>query len=457
MGGFTLEAAEEVCSAPPLDEFAVLDLLGHLVDKSLVQADDRREGVRYRMLETLRQYARARLAESEEVTAMRRRHAQYFRALAEEAEPHLRGTEEDYWFDRLDEELDNFRQAMGWAVDAGEGELAQATAGALYRYFMYRFRSVEGREWAEAAVVASDQPSEARAKALLAAGTLAQISLDYETSMKHLDQAIDLARSSKADDILSAALNNRANVSEATGMFEEAERLWMEDLDLSRRLGWKGGVTVALTNLSGSALNRGDYDLAIARASESVDAARDLESERMVHQARATLFAALRRAGEAGEAAEVLGEMIEREEQRGFSSFPGQTFAFGAVLAMDRGEFDRAADLLLEGVRGFATIPDYQMITWVVQWLLHRGAHLLANCGEPETAARLLGASEAAVEAKAYVRGRDEQRQVEATREAVQGVVEKFQTLYEAGRTIGPRDALDLLREELEKVDSSVG
>ena len=120
MGGFTLESAESVCSADPLDEYTVLELLGNLVDKSLVQAEDHGSSVRYRMLETLRQYARAKLAVSDEVQAMRLSHAQHFRAVAEEAEQHLRSADEELWFARLDDELDNLRQAMGWALENDE-------------------------------------------------------------------------------------------------------------------------------------------------------------------------------------------------------------------------------------------------------------------------------------------------------------------------------------------------
>jgi hypothetical protein len=197
-------------------------------------------------------------------------------------------------------------------------------------------------------------------------------------------------------------------------------------------------------------MNRGDYDLAVVRASEAVDEARDLGSERMVHQARAALFGALRRAGRMDEATGVLDAMIAREERRGSSSFPGQTAAFEALLAMDRGELDEAGDLLLEAVRRFVTIPDYEMITWVVQWLLHRGARLLTGRGDPETAARLLGSGDAAIEAKGYTRGADEQREVDATRGIVEAAVEEFEALYEAGRALSPGQALDLVLRKLE-------
>src|SRR5262249_29198061 len=103
--GWTLEAAKAVSAGGEITQADVLDLLTHLVDKSLVGLEG--EGERYRMLETLREYARDRLSETGEKAQWESRHLAYFLALAEEAEPHLTGGEQGPWLERLETEHNN--------------------------------------------------------------------------------------------------------------------------------------------------------------------------------------------------------------------------------------------------------------------------------------------------------------------------------------------------------------
>ncbi len=122
-GGFTLSAAEAVCSGDGLERGKVLDLLARLVDKSLVLVTGRDgEEARHRMLETVRQYGREKLEEAGEEPAVRRRLADFFLALAEEAEPALMGPEQGEWLKRLEVEHDNLRSALGWFGENGNAE-----------------------------------------------------------------------------------------------------------------------------------------------------------------------------------------------------------------------------------------------------------------------------------------------------------------------------------------------
>ena len=116
-GGCDLAAAEAVLSGDELDAADVVDVLGQLVDKSLVVVDDNDGGVRYRLLETIRQYARERLDASGDPVAVRRRHADHYVALAEAAGPHLRRREHLEWSCVVARDIDNFRAALDWAVE----------------------------------------------------------------------------------------------------------------------------------------------------------------------------------------------------------------------------------------------------------------------------------------------------------------------------------------------------
>ncbi len=451
MGGFTLESAEAVCGVDPLDEYMVLDQLGHLVDKSLVQAEERQDGVRYRMLETLRQYARQRLAEAEDVSQMRLRHAGHFRALVEEAEPNLRGEDEAYWFRRLDDELDNLRQAMSWALEAYKPQLAQAIAGSLYRYFMYRFRSVEGREWAEKAVAASDEATPERAKALLAAGTLAQFSLDNDVSMKHLDEAIDLSRALDVESVLGPALNNRANVSEGLGMYEEAERLFQEHIEHSKRTGHSDGVIIGLQNLAGISMGMGNFESAVNLAREAVDKSVELGSERMIYWSRMTLIGALRANSDLNAMEVLLDEVLRRETETGDDFAPGLSKGWTAILLTDHGDFDGAVATFIEGLTRFRGVPDVYEFANAVQWNLWQGARLLNHLGKSERGAQLLGAADAILDEKSYVRDAYETSQIEEVTSAVREALgeEAFDSAYRAGKKLDASDAHDLLLDTL--------
>ncbi|MFI9065185.1 ATP-binding protein [Streptomyces sp. NPDC053429] len=145
-GGCDLAAAEAVCAGPGLD---VADALGSLVDKSLVLAEPGPDGMRYRMLETIREYAAERaLAAPADTEATARRHAARFLALAEEAEPHLRSAAQIPWIRRIETELDNLRAALEHAVSTADADTAQRLTFALGWFWWLRHYRAEGAEWA---------------------------------------------------------------------------------------------------------------------------------------------------------------------------------------------------------------------------------------------------------------------------------------------------------------------
>ena len=145
-GGWTLEAAEAVCSGEDVPEGEVLDLLAHLVDKSLVILEWPSDVGRYRLLETVRQYGLELLEERGETLIWRQRHASFFLAVAEEAEPKLFGPEQDAWFARLEAEHGNLRAALEWLAQQGEALQGLRLAGALWRFWEVRGHLAQGRD-----------------------------------------------------------------------------------------------------------------------------------------------------------------------------------------------------------------------------------------------------------------------------------------------------------------------
>jgi len=194
-GGWTLEVSEAVGAGGGVEEGEVLDILSGLVEKSLVviRGSDQ-GGVRYRLLEPVRQYAFQKLEESGQAETAKRAQAEYFLALAEEAEPQLTGPREVEWFDRLEKEHDNIRAALIWSLEGADPELELRLAGAMWTFWFWRGYYAEGRTWLEEALGKEDRQSAiARAKALLGVGWQAHGQGDLDRMRKSATEGLTLS------------------------------------------------------------------------------------------------------------------------------------------------------------------------------------------------------------------------------------------------------------------------
>lgn len=277
-GGWTAEAAETVCSsdADHIHRDDVLDLLVQLVDKSLVVADDQGGLMRYRFLETMRQYAWEKLRAAGEEATIRKRHLDWYMGLAEQATPHLRGSQQPLWLDRLDSEYDNLRAALDWSrTVADSAEAGLRLAGALHLFWDIRGYIGEGRRHLAVALSGTTTCTPAVATALSAAGYLAFVQGDYPTAMEQLDRALGFYR--ELGDRLGAS-----NVLDSMGLvlvrsggdLGQSEALLEESLALARELGSNNRIYHALFHLGDVAQSRGDYQRAAALYSESLVRAR---------------------------------------------------------------------------------------------------------------------------------------------------------------------------------------
>ncbi|HEX6543592.1 MAG TPA: DUF4062 domain-containing protein [Ktedonobacterales bacterium] len=220
-GGFTLEAVAAVCdfdvdaatgtTAPSSssslaedgtagEEGGSLEQLAQLVDKSLVQLQPQ-QGIggepRFTMLETIREFAQEQLVSSGEMTAVQERHATYFLALAEEADPHMLGPERDVWIARLDHESANLRAALAWSkADRNAGQIGLRLVGALASYWMLRDAIREGRSWLEGMLAQTDETNQsaARGKALVSAGWMAWHDGDYAAAASRAEAGWSILR-----------------------------------------------------------------------------------------------------------------------------------------------------------------------------------------------------------------------------------------------------------------------
>jgi predicted ATPase/DNA-binding CsgD family transcriptional regulator len=354
-GGFSLEAAEAVGATDDIEQHEVLESLLSLVDKSLVVAEAANEGrMRYRMLEPVRQYGLERLEMSGEVQEVRRRHAGYFLALAEEAEPRLRGPEQAAWFERLDAENDNLRGALSWLLEQGEGVLALRLSGALGEFWHVRGHLEEGRRWLEATLARGDD-APARIKALLHAGWIAWEQLDYERSEALGEEALALAReqgdsaaTARALYIQGAPTLYQLDFDRAAALFEEAARL-------QRGVGDVAGLARTIQALGLTATARHDFMRAVELHEECLALAR--------------------------EAGDQIGIIV--------------ALGMGAFAYLGQGDHRRAMNLFREGLELSRSLGTKHGIAFH----LHAAAALASTQGQPVRSARLWGAGESLMQA----------------------------------------------------------
>jgi predicted ATPase/DNA-binding SARP family transcriptional activator len=238
-GGWTLEAAEAVCPSDGIERGEVLDLLGGLVEKSLVVAEaGAADGaVRYRMLVPIRQYALSKLAENGEADEMQGRRAALFLKLAEAAEQELTGHRQRLWVERLKEEHDNLREALSWALEREEADVGLRLCGALWRFWHTRGYLSEGTRWLERALSVGRGPMPARMKALEGMGWLAQRRGDTRGAEAAYEEMLALSRELDDKGNAATALNSLGTLAVAKGENERARALLEENLGFSN--GWR--------------------------------------------------------------------------------------------------------------------------------------------------------------------------------------------------------------------------
>jgi predicted ATPase/DNA-binding SARP family transcriptional activator/DNA-binding CsgD family transcriptional regulator len=410
-GGWTLEATEAVGSG--VGEGGDLDPLSRLVDKSLVAVEEDEHGVmRYTMLEPVRQYAGEKLRESAEEEAVQSRHAGFFLALAEEAEPELAGTQQQAWLKRLEREHANMRAALAWALDPAvteprehRTELGLRLAGALGRFWAV-YGSGEGRRWLEKGLAkGSAVPKPTLGKALCGAGWIALWQGDSDKAIALLEEGLTLFRElgdrrgvAISITYLGAALLHRGDMEGAAVLREDAEALRGEPLDR-----W---MIADLTTFLGMAtLYEGDYERSVALGTEALAIYRELGDTRGIMRCHVGLG---------------LGELARGNHE-------GAALQFEETLRLLRGPGEKLG----------------------VAYALLGLAGAEAARGEPGRAARLWGAAEAlreeiGIDSLSHwdLYGYDYEGRVSAARNML-GDEEAWERAWAEGRAMTPDQAIE--------------
>ena len=344
VGGFSLEAAEAVGSGGAAEE-DVLALLPMLVDKSLVTAQA--EGTaRYGMLEPVRQYAREKLEASEEADAARHRHAAFFLALAQEAEPELKGgVRQQAWLERLEADHENLRAAISWSLN-DEPEQALRLAATLARFWEIRSYLSEGSGWLEAVLRRNGGADAAlRARSATEAGTFAWCQANYDRAIAFHREALALYQDLGDERGVAFALVCLGCQELEKGNYKRAAPPLEAALALGRKLGDELISAYALNNLGEVARVCGEYERALACGEEALSTYREMGDGFQTAQTLSWLGGAAAINGDHEAATRFIGEALPLAQQLGSGEVSAMCLEALAVVYGAKAEGTRAARL----------------------------------------------------------------------------------------------------------------
>jgi non-specific serine/threonine protein kinase len=402
VGGCTLDTVTAVCNGDRDPESDVFEQLTSLVDQSLLQLEIEPDGEpRFRMLESIREYAWEHLIGSPDFDLIRRRHAEAFLGLAEAAEAELHGPQQTVWRDRLQREMPNLRSALRWSLERGEPEPGLRAVAALWLFWFVRGFVNEGRQWLSMflehpSASASGSP---RAAALFTAGMLAFYQRDY-----------------------------------AAG-----RALHEEGLVLQRRLGNRAGIASALFGLGQAAFDGGDLPRARALHEEALQIRQELGDPWQIAFSAGNLGLVVQAQGDTVLARQLIEQSVAIRRQLGDQRGTAGGLFMLARLIQGNGDLRRARVLYRESLEIATGIDD----RWLLGHLLAGLACLAVAEGRWSLAVRLQGATTAASEAsesalfpgmregvdKELERARSVLGQVEAAAALAQGRDENLQAL----------------------------
>ena len=370
-GGWTLEAAEAICSGDEIEASDILDLLTQLVSKSLVVVETLDAGARYRLLETMRQYGRRELVDSGEEAEVRKRHRKWFLTLAERAEPNLRGgfvgeSSLVVWLDHLESEHDNLRAALEWSEVEGEEGEGLRLAAALGVFWQVRGYLSEGRGWLRGALKTQEGVSPAlRAKALGMAGRLASGQADYSVARRYYEESLTIYRDLDDKENIGRLLRYMGGIMVRQGDLSARPRL-EESLTIFRELGQMRQAAGSLVVLGDLARLEGDYAAARHLCEEGLALFRKLGDTEGIASALHHLGQASQNLGDLATARDLFGESLRIYRELGEQLGIGWALVgMGSVTSL-MGDSEAGRSLLEESYAIFDKLGEKEGMGWAL-------------------------------------------------------------------------------------------
>jgi predicted ATPase/DNA-binding XRE family transcriptional regulator len=414
-GRWTLEAAESVCSDENIKSQDVLDLLAQLINKSLVNTEERQNQTRYHMLETVRQYTHEKLREAGEEEILRKHHLAYYVDLAKRAEPNLRAFDMVVWLDRLEAELDNIRTALDWAAKS-DIEAQLRLASALLWFWHIRSYRNEGIDWLEQglSIEAMERgekllwPERAliRGKALNASGILLSMYSEFEKAREQLEESLTLFQElglegkqgmayalwtlaellhsgNRVQSLLEQSLLLFREVGDKFGIaeclmglavnatyvddFNQAAILGEEHLALRREIGDQDGIAIALIVLGNLAFRQEDYQRAITLFEEGLAIFRKVGNKGGISRSLVFFGDVFLWQGDYERASKIYEETLAFAQQVGDRSAIARYYFRMGFIVWFQGNYVRATQMIEDGLPVFRELGQH----WYVAVSLH--------------------------------------------------------------------------------------
>jgi predicted ATPase len=449
--GATLEAMEAVCDAEGDLPTDVFEGTSSLLDKSLLRQEEGAGGEpRFLMLETIHEFAAEKLEGSWEAESVRRAHAEYFLALAEEAEPMLWGAEDAAWLDRLEREHDNMRAALSWAIGHEEVTLALRVGGALRWYWYMEGYYGEGKRWLEAALGMDWGAAavEARARALEGIGWLAWGQGDLDRAQAAAKEGLKLSTEAGLGDVVTADLQNvlGEGVARQRGDYEWAEELLTESLALHRKAGDIRGVAWSLCNLANVSSDRGNYEQAKRLYEEGLALSRELDGAELLSAYLINLGYEYLLEGEPERATalnEEAAELYRKRGRRGGLQSALNNLGWARLL---RGDYERAETLHKQSLGVSRDLGDKLIASESLEGL----ACTAGAQGEAERSAILFGAAAGLRETEGYQQAPRDHSLREPYLAAARSLIDEaaWSAAWKKGRSMELEDAVVYALEE---------
>ena len=392
VSGCTLEAAEAVCNAKNDLEVDLLDGMASLVDRSLLQQSEPADGeARFRMLETIREYALERLAASGEEAATRRAHSAYCLVLAEEGAARLVSSERRPWLMRFDLEQDNFRAALEWLTQTGNAEWGLRLGTALHLYWNLHAYPAEGRERLGALLnlPGGAARTKVRAKALFAISILAMEQGDLGFAQAALEQSLEIYRELGDKPGVAVTLNSLGVVRRDQGEYAAARSLFIETIRLWQEAGDQVSVARAMSNLADVLRAQGHYEVARCFHEECLSIFRRQGNRAGMAWSLSHQGDVAREQGDATAACSLYEQALTMFRELGDRTGIARSLTDLGNLARDEGAYAAAQPMYAEALELFCELGETRDIARVLEHI----ACAAADQGNWDRALRLAGAA----------------------------------------------------------------
>ena len=392
-GGWTLEAAEGICAGGNVERVDVLDLLGYLVDQSLVIAEDHDGVARYRMLETIRQYADEKLTDSGEQEILRDRHLAWFLHMAQETESQTWLLARPGTHAALKPEGDNFRAALAWSRRDESGQTELLLAGHLTSLWTGDAMINEGQRVLRDALDRADPTARtlARARALLLVAGLAGIQTDSISAAEVSQEALSILRELGEEKYLAGALIHVARTWFWGGSPMDLGAMRDESLRLCRKLGDRRAYAETLWMWGDLALEQGDYADARRQLEESIAVCRQLNDSSMIAYPLLSLARVVSAKGDFTQARALAKESVAIRQAAPAWLLAISCTSLGEVERC-AGDDERAAELFAQALAIFHDQSDAPGAAWTI----HNLGHIALRAGNLQRATQLFAEALAA-------------------------------------------------------------